>query len=171
MNLMLHPLWLGVGCALINAVAIPGSSQPPSEQGEFDSLEVVAELPACRTLRVDSLDTALESRIEHVKFESLGKLTSLRPKIDSGKGRSRCRRTSNLPETNSLRNVTSLKRNFKRSYRSPFTGSQICSKEVPLESLKQPKMFVGNAMGGASSHTVDETATAQMETEWAVRSP
>ena len=74
-----------------------------------------------------------------------------------------------LPKTNPLRDVTSRMRKFRRSYRSPFYQVADLLEEVPLESLETVNPFVLAPWEERLDTTVDETATSQMETGWAVR--
>ena len=74
-----------------------------------------------------------------------------------------------LPETNPLRDITSRMRKFRRSYRSPFHQVADLLKDVPLENLETINPFVLAPWEGRVDATVGETATAQMETGWAVR--
>lgn len=74
-----------------------------------------------------------------------------------------------LPETNPLRDARSRMRKFRRSYRSPFYQVADLLKDVPMESLETVNPFVLTPWEERVDTTVDETATAQMETGWAVR--
>jgi ribonuclease HI len=74
-----------------------------------------------------------------------------------------------LPETNPLRAATSRMRKFRRSYRSPFYQVADLLEDVPMESIETVNPFVLTPWEERVDTTVDETATAQMETGWAVR--
>ena len=74
-----------------------------------------------------------------------------------------------LPDNNPLWNVTSRIRKFRRSYRSPLYQVADLLKDIPLGNLETIDPFALAPWEDRVETTIDDSATAQMETKWAVR--